>query len=290
MKVKSLYSNLFELNLAVIFISTSGVLGRYIDLPVPIIIFMRALIACTILFIYCKVKGLNLAIPMKDRKTILFGGILLGIHWITYFYSLKLSNVAIGMLSLYTFPAITAFIEPVFTNQKFQKVHLFLAAMVLTGIYLLVPDINLNNDHFKAICLGIFSAICFSVRNVLLKSKTEQYNESVLMMNQLAIIAIILAPVLYFFDANNLIAYLPTTFLLAILTTVVGHTLFVYSLKNFSTISASLISSLQPVYGIILGVFFLSEYPTPTSMLGGTIIISTVVIESFRLKKSTLSK
>ena len=43
-------------------------------------------------------------------------------HWITYFYALKLSNVAIGMLSLYTFPVMIAFLEPVFLKVKFNPI------------------------------------------------------------------------------------------------------------------------------------------------------------------------
>jgi drug/metabolite transporter (DMT)-like permease len=105
------------------------------------------------------------------------------------------------------------------------------------------------------------------------------------MLNQLGIISIFLAPTIFLFDNSNIINYLPSTFLLALLTTAIGHTLFVSSIKKFSITSASLISSLQPVYGILLAFAFLSEVPKTSTIIGGVIILSTVVFESLRLRK-----
>lgn len=285
MKSKHFYLHLFELNLAVIFISTSGVLGRYIDLPVPIITLLRALMACIILFLYVRFKGYSAHVSIKDRQAILLGGILLGMHWITYFYSLKMSNVAIGMLSLYTFPTITAILEPLIIKSKFQSGHLVLGVMILFGVYLLVPNFDFESDHFKAVCLGVLSAFCYAMRNIVIKPKVEHYDQSIIMLHQLMVVATMLLPTLYFFDRSNIIENLPSTFLLALLTTAIGHTIFISSLKYFSTISVSIMSSLLPVYGIVLGLIFLHEFPSLNTILGGLVILSTVLIESVRVKK-----
>jgi drug/metabolite transporter (DMT)-like permease len=68
---------------------------------------------------------------------------------------------------------------------------------------------------------------------------------------------------------------------LAILTTAIGHTLFVMSFKNFTVSTASIISSIQPIYGII----FLNEIPASKTVIGGFFILLTVIIESFQTKK-----
>lgn len=277
--------NLLGLNVAVLLISTSGALGRYIDMPVPIIIGFRALFAGVLLFFFCKWKKFDFSFRSKDRMTILIGGVLLGVHWITYFYSLKLSNVAIGMLSLFTFPIITAFLEPLLLKTKFQKMHLALGALVLVGIYFLVPEFSLENSYAKAVGLGIFSAVCFSLRNIIMKSKVEEYNGSVLMLYQLIIVSFMLAPCFFILDTSNIVSQLPATLLLALLTTAVGHTLFLLSLKSFSTTTTSIIGSVQPVYGIILGMLFLKEYPEWTTIFGGGLILMSVVIESVRTYK-----
>ena len=286
MNKPTLTKNLFELNLAILFISTSGVLGRYIDLPSPITIGLRALLACLALSLFCTCKKANFQLQTKDRTTILFSGILLGLHWTTYFYALQLSNVAIGMLSLFTFPAITAILEPIILKTKVLKVHLLLSLLVLVGIYFLVPDFSLQNNQFKAVGFGVLSAFCYALRNIAMKSKIESYDGSVLMVYQLFIIAVLWSPFFFFLDSSNLITYLPATILLALLTTAIGHTLFLYSLKNFSTITASIISCTQPIYGILIALIVLGEIPKPTTIIGGLIIISTVLVESIRLRQS----
>ena len=139
------FQHIIELNMALICISTSGALGRYIDMPVPITIGLRAVLGGLFIFLFCKWKKFDFHVAGEDRKMILLGGILMALHWITYFYSLKLSNVAIGMLSLFTYPVITAFLEPLLLKTKFQKMHLILGALVLLGIYFLVPDFDLGN-------------------------------------------------------------------------------------------------------------------------------------------------
>lgn len=285
MKNNNLTKNLLELNLAILFISTSGVLGRYIDLPSPITIGLRASLACLVLFLFCKWKKADLHLQTKDRKTVFVSGLLLGLHWTTYFYALQLSNVAIGMLSLFTFPAITAILEPIILQTKTLKIHLFLSILVLVGIYFLVPDFSLQNKQFKAVGFGLFSAFCYALRNITMKSKIKHYDGSVLMVYQLLVIAIFWSPSFFILDGTNLLTYLLATVLLAILTTALGHTIFLYSLKNFSTTTASIISCTQPIYGILIALVVLREVPKLSTVLGGFIILSTVLIESIRLKQ-----
>ena len=274
--------NLLLLNVSILFMSTSGILGKGIDLPVPFLIFSRSLLAGIVLFIYCKWKGVFVVPHKKDLPTIILSGVLMAIHWIAYFYALKLSNVAIGMLSLFTYPIITALLEPLILKTKLQKVHLLLGALVLVGIYFLVPAFSFENQYFQAILVGIFSAICYALRNIIAKSKVSSYNGSIIMFYQLIVISILLTPTLFFNDISNLSTEWPNVLLLAFLTTALGHTLFVISFKNFSITTTSILSSSGPVLGILLGILFLSEIPPLTTVIGGTIILSSVVIESVR--------
>ena len=282
MQKKQYLKNLVQLNFAVLIISTSGTLGRYIDLSVPVIIFLRAFIGGSFLYIFCKWKKLSFKINVKDYKTIFFSGVLMGMHWITYFISLKLSSVAIGMLSVFTYPIITSFLEPIMLKSKFKKSNLLLGLMVLIGIYFLAPEISMKNDQFIAVGFGIFSALCYSIRNIYMKAKSSEYEGSILMVYQLIIVSVLLSPVFYFYDVNGLGASFPAILILALLTTAIGHTLFVYSFRNFSISAASIISGVQPIYGIIIGMIVLGEYPGVRTIIGGSVILGTVLIESVR--------
>ena len=106
-----------------------------------------------------------------------------------------------------------------------------------------------------------------------------------LMFYQVLFITILLAPLLFFFDTSGIETQLPYLLLLGLLTTAIGHTLMVRKLTYFSVSTASIISSIQPIFGIILAFLFLNEIPTLNTFLGGLLILSTVVIESVRSRK-----
>lgn len=285
MNEKSHLNHLLWLTLATIFISTSGALGKFIDMPTPVIIWWRSALAAAFLFAFCLYKGINLKIKNnKDHWTFILGAVFMGAHWITYFYALKLSNVAIGMLSLFTFPVITALLEPLFSKVKFDPIHVLLGLMVLVGIYVLAPDFDLESNQLQGVLFGLLSAVCYALRVVILKGHVSQYNGTMLMFYQVGILAVILAPILYFKDASNITTQFPYVIVLALLTTAIGHTLFVNSLKYFKASTASIIGSTQPIFGIIIAYFFLNEIPTLHTFVGGAIILATVVIESIRSK------
>lgn len=209
----------------------------------------------------------------------------MGIHWVTYFYSLSLSSVAIGMLSIYTYPVITTFLEPLLLKTRFSKMHLGLAVLVLFGIYFLVPEFSFENEQTLAVAFGVTSAFFYSLRNLLMKQEVEKYNGSVLMMYQMIIITILLSPVLFLFDLSAVPSQLAPILVLAVVTTCFGHTLLLMSFRNFSVTTASIISSAQPVYGILLGLLFLGEYPTINTIIGGALIIFSVFAEIIRSMK-----
>ena len=275
--------NISGLLLATLFISTSGVLGRYIAMPTEIIIWFRAAIAMVLLYLYCKYKKIDLTIKSsKDYKPFFLSGLLMALHWVTYFYALKLSNVALGVLSLYTFPIIIALLEPLFLKVKFDPIYILLGLLVLIGLFILMPEFNIESTQVKGILFGVFSAFCYAVRILILKQHVAKYNGTMLMFYQTVIITILLLPTLFFMDISGLESQFPYLLLLAFLTTAIGHSLMLHSLKFFSASTASIISSLQPIFGIILAFFFLQETPTMCTFWGGSLILLTVVIESVR--------
>jgi len=278
--------HLLELFLATLFISTSGVLGRYIDMPTSVIIWWRCAIGLFCLFLYARYRRIDLKTNnKKDVLTIVLGGLFLGAHWITYFHSLKLSNVAIGMLSLHTFPVMTALMEPFFVKKKFDILHIVLGFVILIGIYIIAPDFDLENAHIKGILFGLLSAFFYALRNLILKRQVVKYHGTMLMHHQLLVLTIVLVPVMFLMETSGIKTQYPYVLILALLTTATGHTLFVHSLKHFSASTASLISSAVPLYGVFFGFLFLGEVPELNVLFGGILIVATVVIEAIRAQK-----
>jgi len=96
-----------------------------------------------------------------------------------------------------------------------------------------------------------------------------------------------LIPVLFFMDVSNFQSQFPYLLVLAILTTAIGHSLMVHSLKFFSTTTATIISSIQPIFGIVIAFIVVGEIPELNTVWGGLLIISTVLIETLRVKKKS---
>ena len=107
------------------------------------------------------------------------------------------------------------------------------------------------------------------------------------MLYQTSVITIVLIPVLFFMDVSNFQSQFPYLLVLAILTTAIGHSLMVHSLKFFSTTTATIISSIKPIFGIVIAFIVVGEVPEINTVWGGLLIISTVLIETLRVKKKS---
>ena len=203
-----------------------------------------------------------------------------------YFYALKLSNVALGILSLYTFPVITALLEPLFVQSRLSWVQVFLGLLILVGVYVLLPEFDIENSQVLGVFVGVFSALLYALRTLLLKQHVKKYSGTVIIFHQMIIVSVLLIPFLFFMDVTAIPSQIPYLLILAVFTTAVGHTLFVKSLNFFEVSTASIISSFQPIFGIILAYVFLNEIPSVNVYAGGFIILFTVVVESLRSKQS----
>ena len=278
--------------LAITIMSSSGPLGRYIDLPVPVIIWLRCVMAALALWVVVRLSGASYKVKSKsDFYKIFLTAILLGVHWISYFLALKYSNVAIGMLSMFTYPVMTAVIEPIFFGSRLDLRSVMLALVGFSGIFLLVPEYSLDNQVTIGVLLGLFSALAYSLRNLISKQVLSSYSGLSVMMYQAGFIAVFLSPSAFWLpsgvfgdmDSNNWIALL----LLGFYTTAIGHTLLVRSFSQFPVTMLSIISCLAPILGIIQGFFFLKENPTNHVMIGGAIILLSAVLESARMLKKS---
>ena len=278
--IKGTSSHFILLNLSILFISTSGVLGRWITLPPEVSIFWRSLIAIPLLIVILKLGKQSLGAVFQWEPKLILAGLFMGTHWVTYFYALQWSNVAIGMLSLFTYPVITAFLEPLFFKTRFEKRHLFVGGLTLSGIYFLVPSFTLAQTHGWALATGIFSAFCYAMRNLLLKGVVQEQSGLQLMLFQVVIIALCFLPFMSFEKFEMSIPFWWALLFLALFTTVIGHSLFLYSLKYFTVTTASLMSSINPLYGILIAYIFLSEIPHWGVYIGGTLIIFAVLFEN----------
>ena len=158
-----------------------------------------------------------------------------------------------------------------------------MSLLIIIGIYFLAPSLDIKNASTQGLLMGLFSAFTFSMRNIFLKKKIDAFKGSMLMFYQMVITFFLLIPTFIIYGKEDVRPKLPYICALAILTTI-GHTFFINSFRYFNISTVSILSSIQPLLGIVLGVLFLSEIPNERSIIGGVLILLTVIIES---RKST---
>jgi drug/metabolite transporter (DMT)-like permease len=219
-------------------------------------------------------------------------GVIVGLHWVTYFWAMQLSNIAIGMLSFFCYPVITVFLEPLFNKTRAHARDIFCALAVFVGVYLLIPELDVSNDTTLGIAIGVFSGFLFALRNVLHKRYFSHYKGTQAMFYQTLVVAIMLSP---FIDSNPLdmsglvvdgkLGELGLLLLLSIIFTAMPHSFLANSLKNLSAKTAGLISCLQPLYGVMLAALLLGQWPSAMVYLGGSLIVMAAVFETIAVTK-----
>lgn len=270
-----------EFNVGLVFISTAAVLGRYITASSTFVTFMRCAIAAVCLWALSLALKKSLTFDWKVHgRTLILTSMLMAVHWTTYFYSLDYSNVSIAIMTLYTFPAMTAIIEPIWFKQKIPLTNVVLAILALVAVGIIAPPGEISTDVKIAVALGLFSALCYSIRNVWIQSLTEHYTSATIMTYQLGLMALLILPFLYFVPIDWTHLQWEGLIVLGVMTTALGHTLFMRGLSYYDATTASILACAIPIYGIALAYFVLGEVPSVRIYVGGLIILGVVVYKA----------
>ncbi|HJO94771.1 MAG TPA: DMT family transporter [Victivallales bacterium] len=287
--------SIIELNISLIIMGITTLFPKIIDLPAIFIILGRSIIASVSIFIFLKLYKADLLIQKRHIPGIIFLGILLALHWITLFESIQVSSVTIGIISFFSYHIMTVFIEPFFTKSKLTIHDIFLGILVIVGIVLVLPEFNINHHLTQGVILGLFSALFYTFRNILAKKYLRSYNGTHLMLLQVIIVSIALLPSLYFgthLIVNNIqLNDIVKLIILGMFFTALPHCLYMSSLKFLKAKTVGIMSIIQPLYCIIFAIIFLGEIPTAKIIMGGVIILFTVLSETLRsLSQSVKTK
>jgi drug/metabolite transporter (DMT)-like permease len=268
-------------NVAVLLFGLAGVLGKLSVLPAPLIVFGRAFFAGLVLLPICWSRHIPLRPKRPYDAFLLLGqGVLLALHWTAFFQAINVSNVAIGLLSFSSFPLFTAALEPLLLHQRPSRIQFVAALLILVGIYLLVPTFTLQNQTTLGVMWGVLSGATFALLSITNRWLGRTYSSLMISLYQDGIAAFVLLPALFLPVASSLWTFheLLILLMLGVVCTALAHTLFIASLRDITAQSASLVASLEPVWGIVFGVLFLGAIPTASTLLGGAIILGATLL------------
>lgn len=275
--------SLIEIHLAVFLFGVAGLFGKLLSLPAMIIVLGRVVFSSIFLLII--LLYLKKEIKLSKRRHYFYlavMGVILAVHWSTFFMSIQVSTVATGLIAFSTFPVFATFLEPYFFKERIKLSDIIIAFITFIGVVLVVPEFQLGNSTTQGVLWGLISGFTYAILSMLNRKYVREYSSSVIAFYEQITAAIVLTPFMFL----QRTAVQPRDILLLILLgtvfTAVSHSLFISGLKNIKTQTAGIISSLEPVYGIIFAAVLLSEIPSLREILGGIIILGSVFYSTIK--------
>ena len=218
---------------------------------------------------------------IKKLMLLVLCSLLFTVHWTAYFQAMQLSSVAIGIISMFTFPVMTVFLEPLIKDTKLHLIDILMAILVIVGVFFMVPSFSLSNDLSAGVAFGLLSALAVSIRNILVSKYLSQHISAFTIMTYHSFIS---AAVLLPFISIGIEEITGVNWLLIILLgsifTAIPHTQKTFALKYSSAKTVSMIVSLQVVYASLFAFLLLDERLELTTIIGGSLILFAAFYES----------
>ena len=261
----------------------TAVLGRLITLDALPLVWFRMLFAVGFIFIYIKIKKVPLKLPKKVLLKFLVAGLVIALHWFTFFRAIKVSNVSITLACLSTGAFFTSIIEPIFFNKKVVWYEILFGLVVVFGLTIIF---NVEGKYMEGIILALISAFLSASFAVINSKFVKDYDPTIISFYEL------LGGVLFFsifimgtsgFDTKFFQLTNHDFMYLMILSSVCTAYAFIAStavMKFLSPYTVMLTINLEPIYGILLAVLIFKdkEQMSPAFYVGAAVILITVIL------------
>lgn len=282
---------LIKLHIAVFLWGFTGVLGRLIKLNEGLLVWYRILITILILYSIFSYKKSFEKLSLSIRFRLMSIGILVSIHWVFFYGSIKYANISIALVCLSCIAFFTAFFEPLILKRKLNIYEISLSLIGVLGVALIF---HFDNKYRTGIILGFFSAIFSALFSIYNKKNVEIASTKSILFYELVggFIFLSLAMPFYLklFPTQQ---FLPTfsdsiwLIILCIVCTIIAMDLSLQALKKVSAFTQNLTLNLEPVYGIALAFIIYQEQKelNSTFYYGMILIILSVILQMFRIYK-----
>lgn len=253
-----------QLHTAMVLFGLTSILGAVISLPALSLVWWRVGLAGLGLWLILQTMRLPYQLPRRSAGVFLAIGMLVGLHWLAFFGSIKLANASIGVICMATSALFSAFLEPWILRTRMQVREVLLGLLIIPGIVLITND--LAGTQVWGVLVGLLSTVLFVLFSILNKKLMGTTPPMVITFWEMSGAWLVMSVVLgamgmsstasrWWPDSQDLL-YLG---ILAFLCTNVGYILGLQALKNLTPFTVNLTFNLEPVYGIILAWLLLGE-------------------------------
>ena len=282
-----------QLHVAILLAACSSIFGKLISLDAVFITFYRMLLAAVILFVVVISTRRTSGIGKSARGNILTG-VLLALHWIMFYASIKFANVSIGVVCFCLSGFFTALVSPIINRHKFNMSELLQSSLTLIGVLLIF---QFDSSFRLGVLCGIISSLLFAIYTSV-NSKVCIHGNAVqntmLQMTGGAVTGSVLLPVYICFSDTVQIFPSLTDFsfllLLALMCTVCMCLLLNRSQKHLSAFTISLSFNLEPIYSIVIAMVLFHENKVLGSSFyfGLLFIILSLALQYYKKRSPTV--
>lgn len=274
------------LHLAVMLFGFSAVLGQFVSAPAVIIAGGRVIFSSITLLIFSLVTKASLKLrSKKDYGIALFTGVVLAVHWTTFFQSIQSSSVAIGTITFSAFPLFLTFLEPLVFHEKLKFRSVISALVLLLGVGITIPSFSLENETTIGIVWGLISALAYGVMSLSNRYLSGFYESRTICLYEQGTAAVVLLPALFLLQVQWTVENVVGIAAIGLVCTAIAHSLYVAAQRNVKAQTAGVISGMETVYGILFAFLFLGEVPGVRELIGGAIILGVAVFSSLASSK-----
>ncbi|WP_410879718.1 DMT family transporter [Myroides sp. DW712] len=289
-------SNLL-LHLIVFIWGFTAILGNLITLDALPLVWYRILIAIITLLLLFGFKRQTLKDSKSNVMRFLAAGIVIALHWLTFFWAIKVSNISVTLACLSTGAFFTSILEPIFYKRKIIAYEVFFGFIVVCALGLIF---SVSTEYVEGILLAL-SAACLSAVFSIINGKFAQHSSaSIITFYEMVGGLLILTLYLLFSGGFTAEFFTVTTtdwlwlLVLGTFCTAFAFIGSVYVMKYITPFTVMLTINLEPVYGILLAILIFkdSEKMSPEFYVGALLILSTVVLNAIvkNRKKIKLAK
>lgn len=280
------------LHITVLIFGLTGILGKLITVDSYLLVWYRLIIAVVALLGYFLITNFSLKITKKQLLKTLGVGVIIALHWVTFFEAIKQSNVSVALVCFSSSTLFTSLIEPLYFKRKIKPYELIFGVVIIIGLYFIF---SFEFKYLTGMILSVISAALaswFTVLNGVLiketKAKTISFYE---LLGALGVLTIYLLISTKANISDWYISFNDFKWLL-ILGTVCTAFAFIVSvevMKKISPYTVTISVNLEPIYSIILALIIWPESETMSYgfYLGSIIVIATIFLNALFKKKNS---
>ena len=273
----------------------TAILGALITIDAIPLVWYRMLLAVVFIAIYFLFKKKSFKIEKKAIFKFIISGIIIAVHWITFFKAIKVSNVSVALVTMSTGAFFTSLIEPLFFKRKIQAIEILLGLIVIIGLYIIF---NFESQYTLGIIYALISAFLSALFSVLNGIYVKKYEATVISFYQL-LFGVLGVTLFLLFTNQFSVAFFKLSvsdwFYLSVLSSICTAYAFIASVKimrYLTPYTVMLTINLEPIYAIILAliIFGEKEQMNPEFYYGAGIVLFVVLLNGLIKNSASIRK